>query len=107
MQEYWKNLSLWDKVKFVFSIILGVLGVVFATLNWKEQEVHIIFKKTQLPLSLLIMFSIAVGYAWAFLFNFRKFRMKDKEIGTLMNNIDDLKAQLKDCIEVKKEINKD
>lgn len=73
-------------------------------LNWKEQEVHMLIRKVYMPLTLMIVFSIAVGYAWSFLFNFQKFRKKDKEISTLMNNIDDLKRQLKDCMDVKNEL---
>lgn len=73
-------------------------------LNWKEQEVHILIRKVYVPLTLVIFFSIAVGYAWSFLFNFQKFGKKQKEIDTLVGNISDLKRQLKECKEEKKEL---
>lgn len=90
MVEYWNSLSALNKVKFVLSLFLGIIGVVFATLNWKEQEVHLIVKKTQMPLSLLILFSMAAGYAISFVFSYRKFKSKDKEIESLQKRIVDL-----------------
>lgn len=96
MVEYWKSLSPLNKFKFVLSLILGIIGVVFTTLNWNVQEVHLIFVKTNIPLSLLILFSIIIGYALSFIFNFRKFRAKDREIEVLKKNIEDLKDQIGD-----------
>src|SRR5574343_916818 len=49
MVEYWHSLSNVNKIKFVLSIILGILGVVFATLNWTEQEVHLLVTKMKMP----------------------------------------------------------
>ena len=91
MTEYWNSLSLLNKVKFVFSIILGIMGVVFATLNWKEQDVHLLFIQTNMPLTLLIIFSMVVGYAFSFLFSYKKFRAKDKEIEALKKENEELK----------------
>ena len=91
MIEYWKSLNELNKVKFIVSLILGIVGVIFATLNWTEQEVHLLFVKTKMPLSLLIIFSIIVGYALSFVFSFRKFRAKDKEIESLKEEIKNLK----------------
>ena len=79
MVEYWHSLSNVNKIKFVLSIVLGILGVVFATLNWTEQEVHLLVTKMKMPLTLLIIFSVIVGYALSFVFSFRKFRVKVRE----------------------------
>ena len=92
MTEYWSSLSLLNKVKFVFSIILGIIGVVFATLNWKEQDVHLLFIQTKMPLTLLIIFSMVVGYAFSFVFSYKKFRAKDQEIEELKKELQDLKG---------------
>jgi uncharacterized integral membrane protein len=83
MSEYWKVLTLWNKVKFIISIIIGILGVVFATLNWNDEEVHLLFFQTTMPLTLLILLSVIVGYAVAFLFNFQNSRKKEKELQNL------------------------
>ncbi len=93
MTEYWNTLSLLNKAKFVLSVILGIIGVVFATLNWKEQDVHLLFVQTKMPLTLLIIFSMIVGYAFSFIFSYKKFRAKDKEIELLRSELDDLKAK--------------
>ncbi len=92
MTEYWNSLSLLNKVKFVFSIILGIMGVVFATLNWKEQDVHLLFIQTKMPLTLLIIFSMVVGYAFSFIFSYKKFRAKDQEIEELKKELQELKS---------------
>ena len=44
MKDIWKKLSTKEKIKFVTSIIVGILVVIFATLNWKDQEIHFIFQ---------------------------------------------------------------
>ena len=94
MVEYWHSLSNLNKIKFVLSIILGILGVVFATLNWTEQEVHLLVTKAKMPLTLLINFSVVVGYALSFVFSYRKFRTKDREIEALKREVEELKEQL-------------
>lgn len=96
MSEYWKQLPLVEKVKFVISVVLGIIGVIFATLNWNSQEVHLIFTKLDLPLSLLIIFSIIVGYAISHIFSFRKFKEKDREIERVMKQNQELKNQLEE-----------
>jgi uncharacterized integral membrane protein len=92
MTEYWNSLSLLNKVKFVLSIILGIMGVVFATLNWKVQDVHLLFVQTKMPLTLLIIFSMVVGYAFSFIFSYKKFRVKDQEIEELKKELQALKG---------------
>lgn len=95
MSEYWKALSLWNKVKFTISIIIGILGVVFATLNWNDEEVHLVFFQTTMPLTLLILISVIVGYALAYLFNFQNSRKKEKELQNLEEQNQKLLAKLK------------
>lgn len=94
MQEYWKSLSTINKIKFVLSVIIGIIGVVFATLNWTEQEVHLLFKKAHMPLTVLIVFSMAAGYAIAFVFSYRKFKEKENEMEVLKKEINSLKEKL-------------
>jgi len=91
MNEYWMNLSLLNKVKFVLSIIIGIIGVVFATLNWKEQEVNLIVTSFKIPLTLLIIFSVIVGLAISFVFNYNKIVRKENEIDELKREIERLK----------------
>jgi uncharacterized integral membrane protein len=94
MQEYWNSLSGINKVKFVVSMLIGVMAVVFATLNWNSQEVHLIFSKKQMPLTMLIIFSMIGGYAIAYVFSYRKGRDLKKEIDALKMEIEELKEKL-------------
>jgi uncharacterized integral membrane protein len=91
MQELWSKLSLAGKLRFVLTLIVGIIGVVFATLNWTEQEVHLIFAVKKVPLSLLIVISIASGYAICSLIKARVIRGKDDEIKRLKEKLPDEK----------------
>ncbi len=93
MIDYWKSLSLVNKIKFAFSLFLGVIGVVFATLNWNSHEVHLLYAKKNIPLSLLIIFSLIAGYAIASVTNYRKFRAKDREIEKLTGELKKFKPK--------------
>lgn len=95
MSEYWKALTLWNKVKFTISIIIGILGVVFATLNWNDEEVHLLFFQTTMPLTLVILISVIVGYAVAYVFNFQNSRKKEKELINLEEQNQKLADKLK------------
>ncbi len=95
MKEFWQNLTFGGKLKFVISVVLSILGAIFATLNWKVQEVHFIFFKKEMPLSLLIIFSICSGYGISFLLNMRAFRKKDRLIESLKNQLEEAKVAQK------------
>jgi uncharacterized integral membrane protein len=88
MQEYWKTLSTIGKIKFAANIVLGIIGVVFATLNWTSQEIHMVFFKAHAPLSILIIFSMVAGYAVSTLVNYKKFQEKEKEIKKLQEELE-------------------
>ena len=94
MQEYWNSLSGINKLKFIISLLIGVIAVVFATLNWNSQEVHLIFTKKQMPLTMLIIFSMIGGYAIAYVFSYRKGRDLKREIDVLKEEIEGLKEKM-------------
>jgi uncharacterized integral membrane protein len=89
MQDYWGKLTFLAKVRFVITLLIGIVGVIFATLNWKEEEVHLIFAVKKVPLSLLVILSIASGYAICSIFNGRKLKAKDDEIDELKKRLND------------------
>jgi uncharacterized integral membrane protein len=72
-------LNFWNKVKFVFSLIGLIFGVIFSTLNWNSLEVHLIFTKMNLPLTVVLLFAFIIGIAFANLMHFQRQRKKDKE----------------------------
>ena len=94
MEDFWKSLTPWNKFKFALSIILGILVVIFAVLNWKSEEVHMIFFKRQMPLTLVIILSVIAGYAIAFIFGYRKLRSKERAIRKLEQEVRELKGGL-------------
>ena len=76
----WTKMSLKDKVKFSTSILCVILFIAFAALNWNSQEIHFIFLKSRIPLTIAIFLSVVVGYLISFLFSYKKIMKKDFEI---------------------------
>jgi uncharacterized integral membrane protein len=94
MEKYWKALSTQDKIKFILSIIAGILVVIFATLNWKDAQIDFIFKIIQVKLSIAILISAIAGYFISFLFSYRKQHRKNEEIETLTKKIEKLERKI-------------
>ncbi len=90
MKDFWKSLTTFQKVKFVFSATIGLMVILFAILNWKQTEVHLLFGKVSLPKTILIVLSIAGGFGWATLFGMRRSRKKDKQITILETKLQTL-----------------
>ena len=103
MEKYWKALSTKDKIKFILSIIAGILVVIFATLNWKDAQIDFIFKIIQVKLSIAILLSAVAGYFISFLFSYRKQLKNNEEIETLTKKIEKLERK----IEKQEEIQQD
>lgn len=96
MKEHWNSLNGTQKAKLIFKIILIIFAIIFVIRNWQDVEVIPIFLKVQMPLTLVILFSMGVGFAVASLFDYRKFKAKNKEI-------EELKAKLPALEEPKNE----
>ena len=84
----WSKMSLKDKVKFSVSIVCVILFIAFAALNWNSQEIHFIFLKSRIPLTIAIFLSVVVGYLISFLFSYKKLMKKDFEIEILKEKIE-------------------
>jgi uncharacterized integral membrane protein len=97
MNEYWNNLTSGQKSKLVMKVMIGLLAFIFAIRNWQSVPVILVFFKTQIPLTLVIILCVGIGFAVSSLFDHRKFKAKDKEIT-------DLKTKIASMIEVKKEV---
>jgi uncharacterized integral membrane protein len=96
MKEIWKKLSLKEKIKLIGSILVGVLVVVFATLNWKDQDIHFIYKVYKVKLSIAIILSVIAGYLISFLFSYRKINALENENEKLKDKISELSEGLLD-----------
>ena len=91
MKQFWVSLPISEKVKFVVSIIAGIAGVVFATLNWNSTTVHVLVKETQAPLTVIIVFSMLIGYVFGYIPHQSKLRRKQRELEEIQNELDQLK----------------
>lgn len=96
MKGIWKKLSLKEKIKLISSILVGVLVVIFATLNWKDQDIHFIYKVYKVKLSIAIILSVIAGYLISFLFSYRKINTLENENEKLKDKISELSDGLLD-----------
>ena len=94
MEKYWNVLSTQDKIKFILSILAGLLVVIFATLNWKEAEINFIFKLRKVKLSVAIMISVVAGYLVSFIFSYRKQLKNNEVIESLTKKIEKLERKI-------------
>lgn len=91
MKDYWNGLTSGQKIKLVLTVVLGLFGLIFAVRNWQETEVILVFFKAKMPLTMIILLSAIVGFAFASVFDYRKFKKKDAEIKTLKSELTNLK----------------
>ena len=89
----WGKMSLKDKVKFTSSIICVILFIAFAALNWNSHEIHFIFLKSKIPLTVVIFLSVVVGYLISFLISYKKLMKKNFEIEMLKEKIESIEKQ--------------
>jgi uncharacterized integral membrane protein len=94
MKDIWKKLSVAEKAKLIISVIVGILVVIFATLNWKDQEINFIYKVYKVKLSIAIILSVIAGYFISFLFSYRKINALENENEKLKDKIANLSENL-------------
>ena len=94
MKVIWKKLSVAEKAKLIISVIVGILVVIFATLNWKDQEINFIYKVYKVKLSIAIILSVIAGYFISFLFSYRKINALENENEKLKDKIANLSENL-------------
>jgi uncharacterized integral membrane protein len=92
MKEYWNDLTASQKTKLILKIILGLLAIIFAVRNWQSTPVVLVFFKMNLPLTIIIVLCLGIGFALASVFDYRKFKIKNKEITELKSRIANLTA---------------
>lgn len=87
MKEYWNDLNSGQKTKLILKITLGILALIFAIRNWQSTSVVLVFFKMNLPLTVIIVLCLAIGFALASIFDYRKFKAKNKEISELKSKV--------------------
>jgi len=87
MKEWWDGLNRQQKIKYIVSAVAGLLVLIFAIVNWKFTYVNLLITTVRIPVTLLIILSLAGGFGLATLFDYRKFKKKDQEIKSLKNQL--------------------
>lgn len=82
------------RASLIIGIILSILLTAFALLNKASVPVNYFFGKIELPLSLLLMITLASGVLIMFLFNIPSWWKNRKEKASLKKEITLLKSQL-------------
>lgn len=93
MREYWHLLTPWQKFKFVCTLLLFIYVILFAIFNWESQTINFIFFPVKLPLTLIILICLTVGYLSSMLFDYKKYKAKEIEIKQLKDQIETLKTE--------------
>ena len=83
MKEYWNDLTYREKVRLVTVSIIGLIVLLFTIFNWQSTELHLVFTKVNIPLTVIILISLVGGYAFAKLTSFGKTRKLEKKVRKL------------------------
>lgn len=76
-----------QKVKLIFFALLGLLILIFASLNWYVYELNLVFGKVKVPVTILILISMFGGYGYARVYAWLNSRNSDKEISYLKGEL--------------------
>ncbi|MDB0062834.1 LapA family protein [Crocinitomicaceae bacterium] len=97
MIEYWNELSTGQKTKLILKIVVGILALLFAVQNWQSVSFSLVFFRFNIPGTVLILICIGIGFGLASIFDYKKFKVKNKEItelkSKLLSPVDEKKEQ--------------
>lgn len=89
MADFWERKTPMQKTKFIFSLLLIVLLIVFSIANWQNVEFNLIFTTIQMPRTVLILSCVLVGYILAAFMegmDKKKHRKQEKKEDTALND---------------------
>ncbi len=87
MIEYWNELSTGQKTKLILKIVVGILALLFAVQNWQSVSFSLVFFRFNIPGTVLILICIGIGFGLASIFDYKKFKVKNKEITELKSKL--------------------
>lgn len=91
MGEYWESLTTGKKIKLILTVILSIFVIIFAIVNWEIFAVNFVFFSLDLPVTLLIVICLCLGYLISTLFEYKHYNARMKEIEELKAEIERLK----------------
>jgi uncharacterized integral membrane protein len=98
LKEYWEFLNTKQRLRLIFTILGAVLLLVFAFQNWVAAPVSLIFVRFDLPITVLIITSLVIGFMGAKIFNYRKLSNLAKEVGELKGQLNSYKMDKRDSL---------
>ncbi len=98
MKEYWDSLTTGKKAKLIFTFLLCVLVLVFAFQNWEAGQLRLVFYTIEIPITLLILISIFIGYSLGLIYMQKKVMNKEKEIKELKSKLKDFLTDQRDSL---------
>ena len=90
MKDYWETLTFFKKIKFSITIFLFILLIIFSFQNWEREKLDLIFISIEIHLTLIIAFSILIGYTISLISNHKKIQIKEVQIKRLKEKINEL-----------------
>lgn len=86
-KSFWQELSLQQKAGYIITGLVVLLLIIFIVQNLHDSPIHFLVFDIHLPLSLIIIGCVGVGFCLSWLLSFRKiFRLK-KEVKALNEKI--------------------
>jgi uncharacterized integral membrane protein len=93
MKDYWKTLTFFKKIKFSITIFLFVLVIIFSFQNWEKEKLDLIFISIDIHLTLIIAFSMLIGFTISMVSNHKKMQIKEVQIKRLKEKIKELTVE--------------
>lgn len=99
MKEIWSSLTPWKKFKVICAGLLVIYVIIFAIVNWHIAKVDFLFFQIDISVTLLIILCLVMGYLISSVFDYKRYKQKDKEIKKLRLRIEEIEAENAEEIE--------
>lgn len=94
MSDYWERMSTWQKTKAIISVVVLVFIVIFSIINWESRQINFVFGRVNVPLTLIIVICLLVGYSLSSFNEYKYYNRKVKEVSDLEARVKELEAAL-------------
>jgi uncharacterized integral membrane protein len=94
MYDYWQKLSFGRKIRLCLFITLGILLMLFVVQNWIVIPIELVFFTVQIPVTLLILISLFIGFVFATFFDYKGIKERDRKINELEKSIEFLENEV-------------
>lgn len=92
-KEFWSELSTKEKVKYILIALASFIAIVFFFQNLDVVQIQLFNLGFKIPLVILIIVSMAFGYALSLMINYKKIHGLKKKNVELNKKIENQKSQ--------------